>query len=91
MLTCAILVGTASVAAALFTVGALSHVYFSRSDLPDLGPFTRFQFPAIGHIYDVNGRPLIELANEYREIVRYADIPPIMRDAILATEDKHFL
>src|SRR4030095_4007190 len=49
-----------------------------------------FQLPAIGHIYDANGQPLIELAREYREITQYADIPPIVRDAILATEDKRF-
>lgn len=82
--------GAASVAAALFMAGAVYHVYFSRADLPDLGAFTRFQFPAIGHIYDANGQPLIELAREYREITAYSDIPPIMRDAILATEDKRF-
>ncbi len=90
LLTSVVLVGAASVAAALFTAGAVYHVYFNRSDLPDLGPFTHFQFPAIGHVYDVNGQPLIELAKEYREITQYADIPPIMRDAILATEDKRF-
>jgi penicillin-binding protein 1A len=85
-----VLVGTASVAAGLFTVDALYHIYFSRQDLPELGPFTRFQFPAIGHVYDANGQPLIELATEYREITQYADIPPIVRDAILAAEDKRF-
>ena len=33
---------------------------------------------------------LIELAKEYRKITKYQDIPPIVRDAIIATEDKHF-
>jgi hypothetical protein len=79
LLTSVVLVGTASIAAGLFTVDAMYHVYFSRQDLPDLGPFTRFQFPAIGHVYDANDQPLIELATEYREITRYADIPPIVR------------
>ncbi len=27
---------------------------------------------------------------EHRQITQYADIPPVVRDAILATEDKHF-
>jgi penicillin-binding protein 1A len=90
LLTGLVLIGTASVAAGLFTVDVLYHVYFSRQDLPELGPFTRFQFPAIGHVYDANGQPLIELATEYREITQYADIPPIVRDAILAAEDKRF-
>jgi penicillin-binding protein 1A len=30
------------------------------------------------------------LAREYRQITHYEDIPPIVRDAILATEDKRF-
>jgi penicillin-binding protein 1A len=66
------------------------HVYFSRLNLPELGAFTRFEFPTIGHVYDAGGRPLIELAREYREILRYEDIPPIVRDAIVAAEDGRF-
>src|SRR6185295_7714780 len=54
------------------------------------GPFTRFEFPTIGHVYDANGKPLIEFAGEYRQIAQYDDIPLIVRDSILATEDKHF-
>jgi penicillin-binding protein 1A len=90
LLTCAVLVGAASVGAALFTISALYHVHFDRENLPDLGPFTRFEFPAIGHVYDTNGQPLIELAREYRHITQYAEIPPVVREAILAAEDKHF-
>jgi penicillin-binding protein 1A len=90
LLACAALVAAASVGAALFTLGALHHIYFDRHDLPDLGPFTRFEFPTIGHVYDTNGQPLIELAREYRQITPYENIPEIVRDAILATEDKHF-
>ena len=37
-----------------------------------------------------NGQSLIELAREYRQIIKYEDIPPIVRDAILAAEDKNF-
>lgn len=81
------LVGAASVGAALFTLFTLHQIYLDRRDLPDLGPFTRFEFPTIGHIYDNNGTPLIELAREYRQLVRYEAIPPIVRDAILAAED----
>src|SRR6185503_18412258 len=90
LLSCAALVAVASEGAALFALSALHHIYLDRHDLPDLGPFTRFEFPTIGRIYDANDRPLVELAREYRDITRYADIPPIVRDAILATEDKRF-
>jgi penicillin-binding protein 1A len=75
--------------AALVTTGVV-HVYFDRANLPDIGPLTRFEFPSIGHIYDANGQPLIELAREYRQITKYEDIPSVVRDAILATEDRNF-
>jgi penicillin-binding protein 1A len=68
----------------------LHYVYFDRNDLPDLGPFIRFELPSIGRIYDAKGKPLIELAREYREITGYEELPPIVRDAILAAEDKRF-
>ena len=64
--------------------------YGDDSGLPDPGPFVRFEFPAIGHVYDANGQPLIELAREHRSITRYEDIPVVVRQAILATEDKRF-
>ena len=90
LLTSAVLAGAASLSAALFVSITLYQVYFDRTNLPDLGPFTRFEFPTIGHVYDTNGQPLIELAREYRTITQYSDIPPVVRDAILATEDKRF-
>src|SRR4030067_3693 len=82
-------IGTIFITTAFVAVG-FHHVYFDRTNLPDIGPFTRFEFPTIGHIYDANGQPLIELAKEYRRIIQYEDIPLIVRDAILATEDKNF-
>jgi penicillin-binding protein 1A len=66
------------------------HVYFDRSDLPDIEAFARFEFPTVGTVYDANGEPLIELAKEYRKITPYEDIPRIVRDAIIAAEDKNF-
>ena len=36
------------------------HIYLDRTNLPDLEPFVRFDFPTIGHVYDINGQPLIE-------------------------------
>jgi penicillin-binding protein 1A len=66
------------------------HVYFDRSDLPDIEAFARFEFPVIGTVYDANGQPLIELAKEHRRLTKYEDIPRIVRDAIIAAEDKNF-
>ena len=78
-------------AVAVVSAGAgIYHVYFDRSSLPDLEGFTRFEFPTIGHIYDAHDRPLKEMGSESRQITRYEEIPPIIRNAILATEDKNF-
>jgi penicillin-binding protein 1A len=90
LLTCVVLGSAFWASAAVFTIRALYHVYYNRENLPDPGPFMRFDFPTIGHIYDANGESVIELAREYRQITQYAEIPPIVRDAILATEDKRF-
>ncbi|KAF0155841.1 MAG: multimodular transpeptidase-transglycosylase [Syntrophaceae bacterium] len=68
----------------------LYRIYFDRTNLPALEPFTRFEFATIGHVYDANGQPLVEMAREYRRNIRYQDIPPVVRDAILAAEDKNF-
>ena len=40
-------------------VGAgVHHVYFDRTNLPDIELFARFDFPTIGTVYDANGQPL---------------------------------
>ena len=43
LLTSAVLAGAASVAVALFAGATVYHVYFDREDLPDVGPFARFE------------------------------------------------
>ena len=66
------------------------HVYFDRSGLPDLSAFIRFEPPTTGVVRDAHGTVLIELAREYRRVVSYDEVPPILRQAILAAEDKSF-
>lgn len=80
---------TTTFTAALITVG-IHYVYFDRTTLPDIEPFARFEFPTIGTVYDANGQPLIELARERRRLTRHEEIPRIVRDAIIAAEDKRF-
>ena len=88
-----LLIGATAIAA-IFIFSAVSggfhHVYFDRAALPDAEPFIGFEFPSIGHVYDVNDEALFRFAREYRQIVAYDDIPTIVRDAIIATEDKNF-
>ena len=71
-------------------VGLAYHVFFDRSGLPDIEPFIRFTPPTIGEVYDARGTVLIQLAREYRRVVSYDEVPPVLRHAILSAEDKHF-
>jgi Transglycosylase len=70
--------------------GLAYHVFFDRSGLPDIEPFLRFEPATIGQVYDARGTVLIELAREYRRVVSYDEVPPVLRHAILSAEDKNF-
>ena len=59
----------------VFVAATALYVNFSRTNLPDLEGFIRFEPPAIGHIYDANGHVLIGLGRERRDIIRYQEIP----------------
>ena len=74
----------------LAAMGLVHHVYFDRSDLPSLESFIRFEPPTIGEVYDSRGKLLIEVAREYRRVITYAEVPVILRQAVLAAEDKNF-
>jgi hypothetical protein len=52
---------TTLIAATLVGIG-FYRIYLDRTNLPNLEPFVRFDFPTIGHIYDTNGQPLVEMA-----------------------------
>ena len=83
--------GVAPAVLGLLLAAALAHhVYFDRRGLPDLEPFLRFEPPAIGEIYDDRGLVLIQMAREYRRVVPYEGVPAVLRDAILAAEDRNF-
>jgi penicillin-binding protein 1A len=82
----------ATLAALIFlpTSWVVHYVYFDRSRLPDLAPFLRFEPPRIGEVTDARGKVLIELAHEYRRVVSYDEVPLVLRQAVLAAEDKNF-
>ena len=74
----------------VLAVFASIYVNFNRTNVPDLDGFIRFEPPTMGHIYDANGHVLIELGRERREIIRYEEIPDVVREAILSAEDENF-
>lgn len=74
----------------VFALLTAFYVNFNRANLPDLAGFIQFEPPTTGHIYDANGHVLIQLGREQREIVRYEEIPDVLRDAVLSAEDENF-
>ncbi|KMY54581.1 penicillin-binding protein [Bacillus sp. FJAT-27231] len=46
--------------------------------------------PISSKIYDMNGDFVTSVGSQKRDYVKYEDIPPLVRDAILATEDARF-
>ncbi|MGJ5817253.1 transglycosylase domain-containing protein [Paludibaculum fermentans] len=82
--------GGATAVAVTLVLAVVYHVRFDGDNLPDHEAFSRFELPSVGRIYDANGRPLIEMAEQYRHLTPYEGIPPIVRSALLAAEDKNF-
>jgi penicillin-binding protein 1A len=77
--------------AVLAAAGLLVHaVRFDRDNLPDLAGFVRFELPSTGRLQDARGEILLELALQYRRVLRYDEIPAVLRNAILSAEDKSF-
>ncbi len=90
LVTVSVFVICITVTAVVFLTLALHYIYFDRTNLPDIEQFAGFEFASIGHVYDLNGQPLAEMSKEHRRITRYEEIPAVVRDAILAAEDKNF-
>src|SRR5262245_38017677 len=77
--------------AALVVMALVTGVYYylapgvpQAAELRD----TQIQIPL--QIYSRDGRLISEIGERKRTPVRYADIPPLLVKAVLATEDEHF-
>lgn len=80
-----LLVLTAAMAGAL--VGLL--IVYS-TDLPQISELEKYRPSTITELYDTNGRVIGSFALQRRVLAQYDDIPKVLRDAILSTEDKNF-
>jgi len=81
--------------AALFVaaavLGIISGVLFAYvGDLPQISALDDYAPSTITRLYAAGGEVIGEFATERRVIVRYDDIPPVLRNAILASEDANF-
>jgi penicillin-binding protein 1A len=81
--------------AALFIVaamlGIMSGVTFAYvGDLPQISALDNYAPSTITRVYASNGQVVGEFATQRRVVVGYDDINPVLRQAIIATEDADF-
>src|SRR5256885_11327089 len=81
--------------AALFIIagmlGILSGVLFAYAgDLPQISALDDYAPSTITRVLAANGQVIGEFATERRVVVGYDEINPLLRQAIIATEDADF-
>ncbi len=79
LLLCSILLGAA--VGLLFVYGV---------DLPQIQELETYRPDVITELYADNGEPIGTFALERRVLVTYNQIPAVLKNAILSTEDRHF-
>ena len=71
--------------------GALFGVFLAyESDLPQVTSLEDFQPNIITQVFAADGSVLGEFAIERRVVVAFKDIPPVLRNAVVAVEDADF-
>src|SRR5262252_2596656 len=72
-------------------LGILSGVLFAYAgDLPQVSALDDYNPSTITRVYANDGRVIGEFATQRRVVVAYDDINPVLRQAIIATEDAGF-
>src|SRR5205814_8808978 len=72
-------------------LGILSGVLFAYAgDLPQVSALDDYSPSTITRIFANDGRVIGEFATQRRVVVGYDDINPVLRQAIIATEDADF-
>ena len=76
---------------ASITIGALGGLLFVySSDLPQIHALEDFTPNVVTELYADDGQIVGSFALQRRILLTYEQIPPVLRDAILTTEDQHF-
>src|SRR6202167_6305375 len=72
-------------------VGGLAGLLFVySSDLPQIRALEDFQPDVVTELYADDGQIVGNFALQRRVLLTYEQIPPVLKDAILTTEDQHF-
>jgi penicillin-binding protein 1A len=83
--------GLIALFAGAILAGAFAGIYLAyESDLPQVSSLENFQPNIITEVYAADGSPLGNFSIERRVIVGFSDIPPVLRNAVVAVEDADF-
>jgi penicillin-binding protein 1A len=83
--------GLAALFAGAILLGAFAGIYLAyESDLPQVSSLENFEPNIITEVYSADGGLLGTFAIERRVIVGFHDIPPQLRNAVVAVEDEDF-
>jgi penicillin-binding protein 1A len=76
---------------AAISIGALVGLLFVySSDLPQIRALEDFRPDIVTELYADDGQVVGSFALQRRILLTYEQIPPVLKDAILTTEDQHF-
>ena len=65
-------------------------LFVYSSDLPEVHALETFRPNVITELYADDGQEIASFALQRRILLSFEQIPPVLQDAILATEDQHF-
>jgi penicillin-binding protein 1A len=66
-----------------------AYLYYSR-DLPDFRAITGYKPELMTEVYSSDGTLIAQFAAQRRKLIPYNEIPPYVRNAFIAIEDKRF-
>jgi penicillin-binding protein 1A len=69
---------------------AIGLLFVYSSDLPEIHALEDYRPVIVTELYADDGQSVGTFALQRRILITYAQIPPVLRDAILSTEDQHF-
>ena len=81
---------TGSFAFAILFGALCGALFVYRGDLPQVSDLEKYQPNIITQVFAADGTKIGDFAIERRVIVSFADIPPLLRNAIVAVEDTDF-
>ena len=77
----------------IFAIGlgaAVGLLFVYSSDLPEIRALEDYRPVIVTELYADDGQSIGTFALQRRILVTYSQIPPVLRDAIISTEDQHF-